>query len=125
MINITNGTMTRYRYAAATFVDGVWSKGSATSTTVAAHAEPTTYGQREEIAPEGTRSKQYIEVFVPTSFDVRGVSQYGADGADEIEHTKFPGRYRVQHVDVFDGFSELAELSHINLIAVRIGDQTW
>ncbi len=125
MINITNGTLTRYRYASAEFVKGVWTKGAATTATVAAHAEPATLGESAEVLPDGTRARHYSEVFVPASCDVRGVNQYGTEGADELTHTRFPGVYRVQKVDSFEGFDELSDLDHVNLIAVRIGDQTW
>lgn len=121
---LPNGTLTRRRYSGS-FEDHRWSKGTATETTVAAHVEPTTYGQNEQMRVDGNRSSHYIEIFAPIDFDLRGVDQYGEDAADEVTHTKYPGVYRVVQVDKFDDFEALDELSHINAIAVRVGDRTW
>jgi hypothetical protein len=116
---ITNGTLTRYRQAEGAYDRGVWVPGAETSATSLASAQPE-QGQFTKDAGYGDRSADYIKVYVSASFDLRGEDQYGTKGADEIEHTAFPGnRYRVVRVKSHQ-FSPI--LAHTHAVCARIDE---
>lgn len=87
---ITNGTTTLTNYSGGSYVRGVWTEGSTSTSTHAASCQPDKGAQFVTFQATGNRRVTYVKMFLPPEAVVRTEAQVGPARATTFTHPTFP-----------------------------------